>query len=260
MRTAICLGLLLFATHAPAAAATTVAPSPREVLDRVLEADPWGLSGAVIAAHLVVRDKSGATRELAFAGRSRRYDGALSKGLVRFTAPADVAGVGFLQIQAKDGEDDRFLYLPELKRSRRISGSNRSQSFMGTDFSYADLDRRDLRQAVAEARGDETVSKLACWHIAVTPTRGDAPYARAELWVRKDNFLPLRMQMFSRSGALLKTLTTQEVRRIGGRWFISRSTMVSHEEARQTELTIEQIDPRNDLPDGDFTVRNLEKQ
>ena len=89
--------------------------------------------------------------------------------------------------------------------------------------------------------------------------RSDAPYARAELWVRKDNFLPLRMQMFSRSGALLKTLTTQEVRRIGGRWFISRSTMVSHEAARQTELAIEQIEPRADLPDGDFTVRNLEK-
>lgn len=248
------LGLCLVAGHVAAAE-----PSPRQVLDRVLEADPWGLSGAIISARVVVRDKGGATRELAFTGRSRRYQGQLSKGLVRFTAPADVAGVGFLQIQSQDGEDDRFLYLPELKRSRRISGGNRGQSFMGTDFTYADLDRRDLRQAVAESRGDEAVSKLPCWHLAVTPTRADAPYARAELWVRKDNFLPLRMQMFSRSGALLKTLTTQEVRRVGGRWFISRSTMVSHEQNRQTELTIQQIEPRDDLPDGEFTVRNLEK-
>jgi outer membrane lipoprotein-sorting protein len=250
------LTLFLLAGRATAAAAE---PSPREVLDHVLEADPWGLSGAIISAHIVVRDRGGATRELDFSGRSRRYAGLLSKGLVRFTAPADVAGVGFLQIQSKDGEDDRFLYLPELKRSRRISGSNRSQSFMGTDFSYADLDRRDLRQALAESRGDEAVARFACWHLAVTPSRADAPYARAELWVRKDNFLPLKMQMYSRSGALLKTLTTQEVRRIGGRWFISRSTMVSHEEGRQTELTIRQIEPRGDLPDGEFTVRNLEK-
>ena len=259
MRTAICLSLLV-ATGSAAAAAAAVEPSPRAILDRVLDADPWGLSGAVIAARAIVHDRSGATRELAFSGRSRRYDGVLSKGIVRFSAPADVAGVGFLQIQSKDGDDDRFLYLPELKRARRISGSNRSQSFMGTDFSYADLDRRDLRQATAEMRGDETIARFACWRLRVTPTGPDATWARAELWVRKDNFLPLKMDMFSRSGALVKTLTTQEVRRIGGRWFITRSTMVSHEAGQRTELVIESLDPRSDLADGEFTVRNLEKQ
>ncbi len=255
MRNAILLSLLFAAGGAGAAE-----PSPREILDHVLEADPWGLSGAVISARAVVRDRSGATRELAFTGRSRRYDGILSKGIVRFSAPADVTGVGFLQIQSKSGDDDRFLYLPELKRARRITGSNRGQSFMGTDFSYADLDRRDLRAAAAEAHGDETLAKYPCWRISVKPSGADAAYARAELWVRKDNFLPLKMEMYSRSGALLKTLTTQEVRRIGGRWFITRSTMVSHEAERQTELTILQLDPRTDLADGEFTVRNLEKQ
>ncbi len=256
MRHAICFGLLLL-TGTVAAAPE---PSPRAILDRVLEADPWGLSGAIISAHATVRDRSGATRELAFSGRSRRYDGLLSKGIVRFTTPADVAGVGFLQVQSKSGDDDRFLYLPELKRARRISGSNRAQAFMGTDFSYADLDRRDLREAAVAARGDETLARFPCWRISVTPTGADATYARAELWVRKDNFLPLKMEMYGRSGALLKTLTTQEVRRIGGRWFITRSTMVSHEQQRQTELTIQQLEPRTDLADGEFTVRNLEKQ
>jgi len=255
MRTAILCSLLFAAGRAVAAE-----PSPREILDRVLEADPWGLSGAVISAHATVRDRSGATRELAFTGRSRRYDGLLSKGLVRFTAPADVAGVGFLQIQSKAGDDDRYLYLPELKRARRIAGSNRGQSFMGTDFSYADLDRRDLRQAAAEAHGEETLARFPCWRVVVKPTGADATYARAELWVRKDNFLPLKMEMYSRSGALLKTLTTQEVRRISGRWFITRSTMVSHEEGQKTELVILELDPRTDLADGEFTVRNLEKQ
>ena len=226
----------------------------------MLEADPWGLSGAVISARAIVHDKSGATRQLAFSGRSRRYDGSLSKGIVRFSAPADVAGVGFLQIQARSGDDDRFLYLPELKRARRITGASRGQAFMGTDFSYADLDRRDLRQAAAEGRGDEAIGRFPCWRIAVTPAGADATFARAELWVRKDNFLPLKMQMYSRSGALVKTLTTEEVRRISGRWFITRSTMTSHEAGQSTELIIDSIDPRADLPDGEFTVRNLEKQ
>lgn len=240
-------------------AASAADPSPREIVDHVLESDPWGLSGAAISARAVVKDKSGATRELAFSGRSRRYDGALSKGLVRFTAPADVAGVGFLQIQAQDGDDDRFLYLPELKRSRRISGSNRGQSFMGTDFSYGDLDRRDLRRAAVVTRGDETLAGFPCWHISATPSGSDAAYARAELWVRKDNFVPLKMEMYGRSGALTKTLTTQEVRRIHGRWFITRSTMVDQEAGRQTELDIASVEPRDDIADSEFSVRNLEK-
>ena len=131
---------------------------------------------------------------------------------------------------------------------------------MGTDFSYADLDRRDLRRAAAEARGDEVLAGFPCWRIVVEPTGADATYARAELWVRQDNYLPLKMEMYSRSGVLLKTLTTQEVRRISGRWFITRSTMVSHEQGQKTELVIFALDPRTDLADGEFTVRNLEKQ
>jgi hypothetical protein len=251
----MCIGLLLLT----AGAARADQPTARAVVDHVLESDPWGLSGAAISAHAVVRDKSGATRELTFSGRSHRYDGLLSKSLVRFSAPADIAGVGFLQIQAKGGDDDRFLYLPELKRSRRISGSNRGQSFMSTDFSYGDLDRRDLRNAAVRAHGEEALAGFPCWRITVEPSGTDASYARAELWVRKDNFVPLKMQMYSRSGSLLKTLTTQEVRRIHGRWFITRSTMVNEEAGRQTELAITQIDPRDDIADSEFSVRNLEK-
>ncbi len=70
--------LLVVAQLAHVAPAVAAEPSPRQVLDRVLEADPWGLSGAIISAQIVVRDHGGATRELAFTGRSRRYDGTLS--------------------------------------------------------------------------------------------------------------------------------------------------------------------------------------
>src|SRR5262249_17784456 len=102
-------------------------------------------------------------------------------------------------------------------------------------------------------------ARFPCWRLAVRPSGPDASYARAELWVRKDNFVPLKMQMYSRSGVLLKTLTTEEVRRIRGRWFITRSTMTNHVEQRQTELQIQALDPRDDIADSEFTVRNLEK-
>jgi outer membrane lipoprotein-sorting protein len=234
-------------------------PQPSEILSKVLEADPWGLSGAEVTARAIVKDSRGGTRELAFSGRSLRYAPPLSKGIVRFTAPADIAGVGFLQVQKKDDDDDRWLFLPELKRSRRIAGDTRGQAFMGTDFSYADLDRKDLRYSNVRGKGEEAIGKFACWKLDVTPQSPDAPYARAELWVRKDNFVPLKTTLYNKAGVLLKTLTTQEVRRVSGRWFITRSVMVDHQQNRQTELVIEKVTPRDDIPDAEFTVRNLEK-
>src|SRR5882672_12578109 len=97
------------------------APSPESILGHVLDSDPFGLSGASIVAHATLTDRSGAKSELAFTSRSKRLGPGLAESVVRFSAPPELAGAGFLQIQKKDGDDDRFLFLPDLKRSRRIS-------------------------------------------------------------------------------------------------------------------------------------------
>lgn len=233
--------------------------TPDQIVAKVLEADPWGLAGAEVSARAIIKDANGSVRQLEFNGRSRRYAPPLSKSLVRFRSPADLAGVGFLQIQHKDGDDERFLYMPELKRSRRIAGNTRSNSFMGTDFSYADIDRRDVRNSKATAKGDENVGRFPCFHLELVPSSSDAQYARLEMWVRKDNFVPLKLLMYNRAGVLVKTLLTQEVRRVQGRWFITRSLMQNHADSRQTELVIEDVKPRDDIPESEFTVLNLER-
>src|SRR5690606_21574519 len=137
--------------------------------------------------------------------RSRQHAPPLSKSLVRFQAPAELKGAGFLQVQNSGQDDDRFLFLPELKRARRISGNLRSSSFMGTDFSYADLDRRDLREGTPTLLEEAPLGGVACYVLSVTPKRADTKYSKTELWVRKDNFIPAKMLMFDKSGTLLKT-------------------------------------------------------
>jgi hypothetical protein len=256
-RVAVPLVALALLVAAPSRAEPT--PAAREIVQRMLDIDPWGLMDAEIGGRALLTDRRASTSELVFQVRARRYRPGLSKSLIRFSAPADLAGVRFLQIQKPDGDDDRFLFLPELRRSRRISGGLRANAFMGTDFSFADLDMRDLRDAEAKLRGEEVVGKLACWHIEYVPVHRDAAYARAELWVRKDNFVLIKWQMYDRAGALIKTFTTQEVRRVGGRWFISKSRMVNHRDAHTTDLVLETIAPRGDISDDEFTVRNLEK-
>lgn len=261
-----CLAVLAAATLVaagarPRAAAGSPPPgtSAQDIVAKMLDADPWGTGGAVVVAHASLRDKRGAASELAFTARSRRHDGSLSKSIVRFTAPADLAGAGFLQVQNREQDDDRFLFLPELKRSRRISGNLRGNSFMGTDFSFADLDRRDFRDSTATSMPDADIARFPCFHVDVVSKRADSPYAHIEVWIRKDNYLPLRMEMFDRAQVKVKTFTAQEVKRVSGHWYITRSRMVDHVQSHTTDLTIDSITPTSDLADDEFSVRNLEK-
>lgn len=234
-------------------------PDAPELVGRILQSDPWGLGDAEVAARAIVRDKSGRATELAFTAKSKRYEGNLTKSVVRFTRPADLAGVGFLQIQKREGDDERWLYLPDVSRSRRIAGRTRQNAFMGTDFSYADLDRRDLRESSAVLRPDDAIDGVACWHIDASPKASDSSYARLEIWLRKDNSVPIRWLMYARSGTLVKTLEAKELRQIDKRWFIVRSTMVNHADGRTTELILDRITATSQIPDREFTIGALEK-
>jgi outer membrane lipoprotein-sorting protein len=243
-------------TATPAASADPTTAD--DLVQRVLESDPWGLSGATIKANITLTDRNGKQRKLAFVARSRRYDSPFSKWIIRFTAPADLAGAGFLQVQSRTSDDDRYLFLPELKRSRRISGSLRSNSFMGTDFSFADLDRRDLREGTATLRAEEPVGNFPCHKFDVAPTRADSPYSRIELWIRKDSYLPLKMVLFDKSNVVLKEFRALEVRRVTGQWFVTKSKMTNVRDNHVTDLELEQI-LVEEVPDDAFTVRELEK-
>jgi outer membrane lipoprotein-sorting protein len=235
------------------------APSPDQIVLGVLESDPWGMTKGEIKASAILTDKRGSKRELAFVAASKRHDPPLSKSIVRFSAPPDLAGAGFLQIQHRDGEDDRYLFLPALKRARRISGNLRGSAFMGTDFSFADLDRRDLRDSQARLIGSEKIGSATCYIVNVIPRRTDSQYSHMELWVRTDNFLILRNKMYDKANVLMKTFEAREVRRVSGNWFISKSVMTDHKHDHSTLLILQSIIVNTELPDEEFSVRALEK-
>ncbi len=241
----------------PSAGASGLSAS--EIMARVLASDPSGLSNAKVVARLTLIDKGGARSELVFSGKAVQYDPPLAKSIVRFSAPADLAGAAFLQVQKKDGDDDRFLFLPELKRSRRIAGNMRAGAFMGTDFTFADLDRRDFRESGATLKGEETIGKWPCYVVDVVPKANDSGYSHVELWVRQDNFVPLRMKMYDRSRVLLKTYESLELKRVSGAWFISKARIVNHQQQHTTELALEQIALSGAVADDEFSVRALEK-
>lgn len=258
---------LLFPFVLMVSAAAVVGPSPKEasaeaakpsagdIVVKVLDSDPWGLAGAEVKARAVVT-KDSKTRELAFEARSRRnMQVHTSMSVIAFTAPADIAGSRFLQLQNTSEDDERHLYVPELKRARRVGAGNRADAFMGTTFSYADLDRRDLRDGKATLLADETFGKHDCYRVDVVPKSSDI-YTKIELWVRKDNWIPLKIVSTEKSGNK-KTLVAKEIQQRGGRWFMTVSKLTDN--SGSTELRLEQINPSVDVPTTSFTVRALEK-
>ena len=262
MKTVLALAFAVSVSTAFASVTSAAAPTltASQIVDKVVETDPWGMSGAEVSAKAIVTETNGSTRSLVFAGKSRKTGG-LGKSVLTFSAPADVAGNKFLQLQnSKEKEDDdRYLYTPDLKRSRRIAGSNRTDAFMGTDYSYADLDGRDVRNSNSVLQADEKVGKYDCYHLIATPTNSDAIYGKVEMWVRKDNFVPLKQVMFNKSGKEVKTFVSKQIQKHDGKWFITASRMTDKTTGRQTELSMDDFKRRDDIPLDNFSVRALEK-
>jgi len=233
-------------------------PTGKEVIAQTLTNNHWGFTAATVQASALLVDSRGRKSTLVFKGISRRWKGQLTKALVRFSAPPDLAGSGFLQIEQEDRDDDRFIYLPALKRSRRVAASQRSSAFMGTDFSYADLDRRDWRTGKITMGNDTMIGKFPCYHIVIIPTRADSPYSRHELDVRQDNWVPLKVQLYDQAKVLFKVLEAFQLRRVKGQWFISKSRMSNLRDRHTTTLTLDKIEPTDSIPDTAFTVQQLE--
>ena len=258
-RRVVVAGLLALAAGLTAPSARAADPSAAQIVEKLLDNDSWGSSGAVVKARLVVKAASGAPRELAFQSKSRKAGPRLSKSLLRFTAPADLAGQAFLQVEKADGDDDRFLWIPELKKTKRIAGASRKASFSGTDFSYADMDRRDLRDGASKLLGTEKVGKADCYHLEVTP-KGESPYARLEVWARSTDYVPMKTVAFGANGQPIKTIEAKEAKKIEGKLFVTKSLVTNHVDNRTTELVLDDVKPTEGIADDEFTTRALEKE
>jgi outer membrane lipoprotein-sorting protein len=129
----------------------------------------------------------------------------LTKAMVIFQSPANVKNTRFLTVENAGRDDDRWIYLPNLRKTRRIAGSEGGESFMGSEFSYDDLSSRDLDDSTYTILGEERVAGEQTWKIQATPTdSSDSQYSKVITWVSQDKKVALKMEMYDKSGALEK--------------------------------------------------------
>lgn len=241
---------------APAAAQADLTAD--QIIDKALKQDFFGWDEAETTVRMTLIESGGARKERVIESLRRRKNGQL-QSIMRFRSPQEVAGTAFLMLEKGKGDSEQHIYLPGLKRTRRIVGREREGSFMGSDFSYADMERADTRTASHKRLPDEDVGGVKTFVIESTPKKGtDAAYAKIEQWIRQDNFLPLRIRYYDKNGQLLKTLYTKRIRTMEGRPVIVEAQMVNKKTGHSTELVVDNMRPRKDLPDAAFTPTALE--
>lgn len=255
--------LLLASLSEPAAAADP----GRATMDqlRALEHGERSWSDRRQALALRIEDARGGTRERELVMLTQRTDPGEDKTLTVFRAPGDLRGTAFLQFAHRDEDAEQWLYLPELERVRRITSRAKNQSFMGTDFSYRDL---ELLTDVVEWRADEAHAKSLgseAWQgqtaerIELRPSAKSIGYERVIVTVTKPDLLLRRMEFFESGDTPAKTLDLEKIAEVGGIPTPRRLTMVRHDGGGRTVIDVSEVRYDDKLASRLFTQRSLER-
>jgi outer membrane lipoprotein-sorting protein len=187
--------------------------------------------------------------------------------LIFFVSPADVKNTGFLNFDYDDADrdDDQWLYLPALKRTKRIAGGDRSGSFMGSDFSYADMSSPPLDRYSFTLMGETEVKNVPVWQIESIPNEKESKktgYTKSINFVRQDNHVLIRRVIWLKKGKRLKYMNVDKLELIDGIWVptqITMSTRKGKKVLHKTRLEVSNVKFNQPLDEDVFSIRRLEK-
>jgi len=189
------------------------------------------------------------------------------KRLVRFVSPADVKGTATLLVEHADGDDDIWIYLPALRKVRRLVASNKKDSFVGTDFSYGDVIGHKVEDWTHTLVTTEQMDGIETYVVESVPrtekVRDDSGYGKRRTWIRGDNFVAVKGTYWDLAGAVVKELTALDVREIDPahhKWQAFTLTMRNTQSGHSTEIVWSKLDVGVGLDDDVFTERTLEKE
>ncbi|MDR0585516.1 MAG: outer membrane lipoprotein-sorting protein [Treponema sp.] len=183
------------------------------------------------------------------------------KILMLFKNPRDVTGTSYLSFSYdnESRDDDIWLYLPALKRVRRITGSGKNDDFMGTDFTYEDMGSRSLGKDTFTLQGEALIDGAPCWAVEARAKDSKDPYGRRLIHVRKDSYVISAVDYYDRQNRLLKELRVRDIRQIDGIWTAGKMEMTNVQNKHSTLIEMSNIRYNLPLDDSLFAVTNLER-
>jgi len=219
-----------------------------------------GYGDSQVSLQMVLRNAAGqeTTRDLEIATLEIPDESMGDKSLVVFSTPRDIDGTALLSFARILEPDDQWLYLPAIKRVKRISSANKSGPFVGSEFAFEDFTSQELNKFSYRYVGSENCGVMTCDVVERIPKYENSGYKRQVAKIDQEVFQVREVEFFDRRGDLLKTLTLDDYREYGeGVWRAQRMNMVNHQTGKSTELVYSDYEFGTGLRDEDFVKGRL---
>jgi outer membrane lipoprotein-sorting protein len=210
------------------------------------------------SAEMSITDKNGSkkTRVLKMYGKE---DGGNNYSFIEFDSPADVKGTRLLNISKTGSESEQRIYLPALKKARLIASSGKGGKFVGSDFFYYDLEKREFDDYTFTFLKEDTFGERACNVIEMKPKSSNSPYAKSEAWVSKENSFVYQMKLYdNKTLAHIKTMSVLKTETIDGCIMPTEVLMTNHKDNSETKLVLSDLKVNQGVDDKVFSIQNLE--
>ncbi|MBI9100984.1 MAG: outer membrane lipoprotein-sorting protein [Spirochaetales bacterium] len=233
------------------------AQTGREIMEKVMDNQKPASSAMDIRMNLIDSRGNISTRRIQ---TLTMEENGMVKTITLFLEPATVRNTRFLTVQNDGRDDDQWIYLPSLRKIKRIASGERDGSFMGSDFTYADMGGNDLDHSDFTILRDEIFSGRSCWVIQSVSAQGkESNYGKTISWVDKETYLTLKVEFYDDDGTTqIKELTMEGLRETDGFWSAARTTMKTLSSNHQTILEMRQVKYNIPINPGYFTTNFLQ--
>ena len=222
-----------------------------EVMQRSHDVDKPDYSRSQVV--MVLTDKNGTTeqRNVLQYGREKND---ISSMVMDFRSPANIKDTRFLQIENKGADDDKWIYLPALKNTRRVNSSEGTKSFMGTDATYDDLSTREMEEDTHEFLREESKGGFECNVVREVPIDPkSSQYKFRIVWVDKQTDLPVYTELYDKNEKLLKVVSVARIQNVDGFNIPMESKIENVQTKHSTSMKVLKVDVKTRLPDKIFT-------
>jgi hypothetical protein len=182
-----------------------------------------------------------------------------SKAILRFIDPPEVKGLALLILNHPDRSSDQWMWTPAIERERRIAMQDRSTRFFGTDFSFEDLEERDVHQFDYKAIGEEAIDGALCWKIESRPKESkSSQYTSLLMWIRKDNYVTAQIETYS-NAKLVRRIHNIDLEKVDNIWTPRTVEVFDMGRNSRTVLKIDKLQYNAPMKDEDFTLEALRR-
>ena len=255
--TVITLSLLLL----PRAAQGETPEEKGLAIAREAENRDNGFGDFTATMEMILKNRHGQESRRKIRIRTLEVEGDGDKSLSIFDTPKDVKGTAFLTFSHKTGDDDQWLYLPALKRVKRISSRNKSGSFMGSEFAYEDISSQEIEKYTYKWIRDEVYEGEDCFVLERYPVdKKYSGYTKQVSWIDKKEYRALKVDYYDRKESLLKTLTMKKYKKYLDKfWRAHEMEMINHQNGKSTVLLWKEYKFATGLTDKDFNKNSLKR-